>query len=508
MKRAPNVAVAGIAIDCGSPQPLVEQLYGSLREAILSGQLRPGARLPATRVLAQEIGVSRNTAVSAFEQLAMEGYLNARIGSGTRVASSLPDELLSVRAHCEPRCTVNSGIRLSQRGRDLASSPVRILSVPGRPRPFASGHPDVTEFPLNIWSTLAARRWRSGSRDLLTYGDPAGYRPLREAIADYVRTARAVRCETEQIVIVSGSQQAIDLLARLLLDSGDVVLVEDPGYLGARFAFRAAGACVIPLPVDDEGADINDVRHNRRRIRLAFVTPSHQYPLGVTMTLQRRLALLEWARQQDAFILEDDYDSDYRYRARPLPSLQGLDNARRVIYMGSFSKTILPSLRLGFLVLPGNLVAPFRRARAVLDGHSPTPYQAVLADFIVEGHFARHIRRMRSLYEERQSALVEAVHRDLNGLLEVSRSDGGMHLVGWLPPGISDRGASRVAETHDVYASPLSACAFGRLKRGGLLLGFAAFSPRHIHEGVRRLAAALEGAKKRKPRNALTVQPY
>jgi len=491
MKRAPNLDLAGIAIDRGDPQPLAGQLYASLRSAILSGQLRPGTRLPATRVLAQEVGVSRNTVIAAFEQLKMEGYLDARIGSGTRVAACLPDELLKVYAEFKPRQTANAHIRLSKRGHELASAPVRVLSVPGRPRPFASGHPDVTEFPLKIWSALAARRWRSGSRDLLTYGDPAGYPPLRQAIADYVRTARAVHCETEQVVIVSGSQQAIDLLARLLLDVGDVVLVEDPGYLGARSAFRAAGACVVPLPVDVEGADTNDVRPVRRRVRLAFVTPSHQYPLGVTMTLERRLALLEWARRQDAFILEDDYDSDYRYRGRPLPSLQGLDNAGRVIYMGSFSKTILPSLRLGFLVLPDELVEPFRRARAVLDGHSPTPYQAVLADFIAEGHFERHIRRMRSLYGERQSVLVEAIHRELNGLIEVSRSDGGMHVVGWLSPGVNDRQVSNVAKANDVYASPLSACAFARLKRGGLLLGFAAFSPKQIREAVRRLVGGV-----------------
>jgi GntR family transcriptional regulator/MocR family aminotransferase len=492
MKRAPNIQVAGIALDRGNPQPLAEQLYTCVRRAILSGQLRASTRLPATRVLAQELGVSRNTVVSAFEQLGLEGYLDARIGSGTHVASCLPDELLNVHAQLEPRRTAHARIRLSRRGRELAHSPVRVLSVPGRPRPFASGHPDVMEFPLNIWSTLAARRWRSGSRDLLTYGDPAGYFPLRKAIADYVRTARAVRCEPEQVVIVSGSQQAIDLLARLLVEIDDVVLVEDPGYLGARSAFRAASASVLPLPVDPDGANINGIGQNiRRRVRLAFVTPSHQYPLGVTMTLQRRLALLEWAREQDAFILEDDYDSDFRYRGKPLPSLQGLDNAARVIYMGSFSKTILPSLRLGFLVLPDNLVEPFRRARAVLDGHSPTPYQAVLADFIAEGHFARHIRKMRSLYAERQSALVEAAHRELKGVIEIDRSDGGMHVVGWLPPGVNDRSASHTAGTHGVYASPLSACALGRLTRGGLLLGFAAFSPKQICEAVARLAPAL-----------------
>lgn len=494
-KRPFHLDLAGIEVVRDSAAPLVRQLYQGLRQAIFSGQLRPGTRLPSTRILAADTGVSRNTVVAAFEQLLAEGYVEGKLGSGTYVASSLPDQILSVGAlppvslqRPPPR------VRLSRSGKVLATHPVRLLTAQGVARPFASGHPDMAAFPIKVWTRLTARRWRNRSDDLLAYGDPAGYMPLRQAIASYVRTVRGVRCEAEQLVIVSGSQQAIDLLARLLLNPGDPVLVEDPGYPGARAALTAEGVQLVRLPVDAEGANIQKAGRANVPIRLAFVTPSHQYPLGVTMTLSRRLALLQWARREGAWILEDDYDSDYRYRGKPLPSLQGLDGTGRVIYMGSFSKTVLPSLRLGFLVLPDALVEPFRRARAVVDGHSPVPYQAVLADFISEGHFARHIRRMRALYAERQSVLLDSARSELAGLLELHRSDGGMHLVGMLPPGVSDVVASQQARLCDVLTVPLSSCAFGTIDPGGLLLGYAAFQPNEIRDAVRRLVPALTRA--------------
>jgi len=490
-KQALHTVIPGIDLDRITRKPLGQQLYGALRSAILAGRFRAGSRLPSTRGLSADLNVSRNTVLGAYEQLLVEGYLEAKSGSGTCVASSLPDEMLCVRTPAVFPGSQASRGGLSRRGRILANRPVRLLSAPGTPRPFASGHPDVAAFPIKTWIRLTGRRWRRQSDELLVYGDPAGYRPLRQAIASYVRTARAVRCEAEQVVVVTGSQQAIDLIARLLIDPGDAALVEDPGYPGARAALTAAGATLVRLPVDAEGANIRRVRTRRAKIRLAFVTPSHQYPLGVTMTLPRRLSLLEWARQHGAWILEDDYDSDYRYRGKPLPSLQGLDNSGQVIYMGSFSKTMLPSLRLGFLVLPERLVEPFRRARAVVDGHSPVPYQAVLADFISEGHFARHIRRMRTLYQERQSVLMGAAQRNLSGLLEVNASEGGMHLMGWLPRGVSDITASQRLRSCDVYASPFSSCCIGKPKRGGLLLGYAAFTSDQISEAVKQLATAL-----------------
>jgi GntR family transcriptional regulator / MocR family aminotransferase len=491
-KTAEHVTLAGVDLDRRRPSALATQLYEGLRQAVLRGQIRRGERLPSTRLLAEDLGVSRNTVTSAYEQLLAEGYIEAKVGSGTCVARSLPEELLAASAGAvkilKKRTQRHS---ISTRGKMLSSRPVRVLTVGGRPQPFASGLPDLHEFPFATWARLMARHWRRPGYGLVGYGDPAGYKPLREAIAAYLRSSRAVRCETEQIVIVSGSQQALDISARLLLDPGNTALLEDPGYPGARVALLAAGASLVRLPVDAEGANIHAVE-TRTRPQVAFVTPSHHFPLGVTMSIARRLALLEWAERTEAWILEDDYDSEYRYRGKPLPSLQGLDPVGRVIYMGSFSKTMFPSLRLGFIVLPAELVESFRRARSVIDGHSPMTEQAVLADFISEGHFARHIRRMRALYEERQSALVEAAGRELAGLLEVRPSEGGMHLVGWLPAGVDDVKASERALSQGVHVRPLSSCSVAKVRRGGLLLGYAALTVPQIREGVRKLAEALE----------------
>jgi GntR family transcriptional regulator/MocR family aminotransferase len=323
---------------------------------------------------------------------------------------------------------------------------------------------------------------------LLDYGESAGYRPLREAIAAHVRTARAVRCDAGQVVIVSGTQQAVDLCARLLLDPGDAVWVEDPGHIGTRSALMGAGARVIPVSVDAEGLEVEDGIRRHAAARLCCVTPSHQYPLGATLSLPRRLALLDWARENDARIIEDDYDSEFRYTGRPLGSLQGQDNDGRVIYVGTFSKALFPSLRLGYLVAPPDLVDAFVTARALADGHSPLLTQAVLTDFFTEGHFARHVRRMRAVYAERQDALLRAARRELREELEVAPSATGLHLVGWLPRGVDDRAASAAAAGCGVETPPLSAYRVRPSRRGGLLLGYGGVSPRQIRDGVRALA--------------------
>jgi GntR family transcriptional regulator/MocR family aminotransferase len=306
-----------------------------------------------------------------------------------------------------------------------------------------------------------------------------------------------VQCDVDQVIIVAGSQQALDLTARVLLNPGDAVWVEDPCYPGARNALLAAGAQVVPVPVDSEGFDIAAGLKRRRTARLVYITPSHQYPLGVTMSLSRRLALLDWARQSGALIVEDDYNSEFRYSGRPLASLQGLDKNGGVIYVGTFSKTTFPSLRLGCIVVPKDLTDVFMAARALIDRHSPSIDQAILTDFIEEGHFARHIRRMRSLYAERQALLVDAAASELAGLLEVKPAAAGMHLIGWLPKGVSDKDASEQAARHRVEAAPLSAYCSKPLARGGLTLGYTAVNPKQIKDGVRRLTQALRGSKTR-----------
>jgi GntR family transcriptional regulator / MocR family aminotransferase len=478
-----------------SATPIYRQIYEAIRQSILRGEFTVGMHLPPTRSLAQQLGVARMTVVNAYEQLFAEGYVEGKQGSGTRVATTLPDEMLRVRDEkvfqnkesAKPRKPL-----LSRRGRWLSLTIIPIRPRPeGSPDAFQYGMPAVEEFPFRLWSQLAARRMRSPSRDLLAYGDPAGYFPLRATIASHLKTARAVHCDAEQIIIVAGAQQALDLTARVLLDPEDRAWMEDPGYSGARNAFLFVGARVAHIPVDREGFDLVGAIKRYKRARLVYVTPSHQFPLGITMSLSRRLALLEWAKRSNAFIIEDDYNSEYRYAGRPLASLQGLDRDGRVIYIGTFSKTIFPSLRLGCVVVPKDLTSAFIAARALIDWHSPSLDQATLADFISEGHFARHIRRMRTLYKERQEILVMAARRELEGLMEVAPAEAGMHLVGWLPKSVNDKTASEKAKRHGVEAAPLSAFAANELTRGGLVLGYTGVNSKQIKDGVRRLAKAL-----------------
>jgi GntR family transcriptional regulator / MocR family aminotransferase len=325
--------------------------------------------------------------------------------------------------------------------------------------------------------------------------DPLGYRPLREAIADYLRTSRGVRCSFEQVVIVSGVQEALDLTVRLFLNPGDRLCMENPGYIGASCVFEAFGAQVVPVPVDDGGMVLDN--RSVRGARLIYVTPGHQFPLGITMSLPRRLHLLELAEKSDALIFEDDYDSEYRYSGRPMPALQGLDRKGRVLYAGTFGKTLFPSLRLGYLVVPTDLVSVFQSAKAVTNRHAPLLDQVVLCDFISEGHFGRHLRRMREVYSERLSVLLESARQKLDGLLEVSNIEAGLQTVGWLDAGIDDEAAAKAAAARQVEVVPLSRYDRDQPKRKGLLLGFAASVPNEIRRGVRELAIALEGVRKR-----------
>ncbi len=375
----------------------------------------------------------------------------------------------------------------------MAATPAAIPQAHHSVRAFENGLPALDAFPSETWGRLAARRLRGSTAGFLGRLDSAGYGPLREAIASYVGTARGVHCMPEQVIVVAGSKRAIDLAARVLVDPGDATWIEDPCYAPARRVLQSAGGAVVAVPVDEEGLIVAAAQACCPNARLAYVTPSHQFPLGVTMSLPRRLALLEWAARRAAWVLEDDYDSEYRYEGRPLASLQGLDKSGRVLYMGSFSKVLFPALRLGYLIVPLPLVQSFVAAHALLDGQSPAFDQAVLADFMQEGHFVRHVRRMRTLYAERQATLVRAASRELGGLLDVRAAQAGMHLVGWLPNGVDDVLASRTAEKAGIIARPLSSFASGATRQGGVLLGYAALSAREIRDGVRRLARALRG---------------
>lgn len=492
MKRSLAAHLDAISIDPDLPEPLYRQLYFAVRDAILTGRLRPGQRLPATRSFASDLGLSRNTVVSAFDQLLAEGYTEGRTGAGTYVSATLPEELLNARGMAtKPRRTATERRGPSKRGAFLSSISGRGST---RPRAFSPGIPELAEFPFEDWARLLGRKWRRPPRSFLVGNDPLGYPPLREAIAAHLGAARAVQCHPDQIIIVSGAQQAIDLTARVLIDPGDSVWMEEPGFQGMRGALLAAGAELAPVPVDAEGMSVAEGREIAPDARLACVSPSHQYPLGVTMSLARRLELLEWAQQANAFILEDDYDSEYRYRGRPLAALQGLDEEGRVIYIGTMSKVMFPGLRIGYMVVPDDLVDAFRSIRVLVDSHPSAVAQAALAEFIEDGFLSAHIRRMRALYSERQAVLIEAVRQELDGFLSIGPEDAGMHLLAELPKDVDDAALSRTARTADVEVPPLSVFYDGPAKRRGFLLGYAGFGDREIRRAAATLGRVLPNA--------------
>jgi GntR family transcriptional regulator / MocR family aminotransferase len=497
-KRSTGAIITGIGLARDGPMPLHRQLYEALREAILTRRLAPGMRLPSTRTLASELGLSRYTVVDAFRQLCAEGYLEGTIGAGTCVAGTLPDDLLRPPLPAtSPSVPTRERRPRSHRTEVQMALGRPLLSTRPRPsrhnQPFQAGVPALDAFPGDRWGRLLARHARAMPASMRGYQHPAGYPPLRRAIASYLVAARGVRCTAEQVIVVNGSQQGIALTAQVLLNPGEAVWMEDPGYPGAKGALLGAGARLIPVPIDAEGLDVEAGRARGPEARLAFVTPSHQCPLGVTMSLQRRLALLEWAREAGAWVIEDDYDSEYRYVGRPLAALQGLDTAGRVIYAGTFSKVLFPALRLGYLVVPRDLIEAIAAARLFADMHPPLLEQAVLAEFMTDGHFARHIRRMRRLYAERQAALVEAA-RPLSDWLDVRASEAGMHLLGWLPGGGDDQAIAQLAARHRVITHPLSHFCIEPSEQRALLLGYASVPIPAIREGVRRLATAFAQA--------------
>lgn len=492
-----------LALDRSAAASLQQQLYDQVREVILAGGLAPGTRLPSSRGLASELGCSRNTVVSAFDQLLSEGYLEGHAGSGTFVSRVLPEELLGMplSADLQRKTSARSAEppHLSARGRALVGLRRRQL---GPERAFMPGLPETAEFPFDVWNRLHARLWRHPSAALLRLGAPAGLEALRRAIARYLATFRGLACDWRRVIITAGAQQALDLTIRLLLEPGDAVWIEEPGYPGLRGPLIAAGAEPVPVPLDDEGLVVAAGRRLAQSARAAVVTPTHHYPLGTTLSLSRRLELLEWARDSGAWILEDDYDSEYRYAGRPLASLLGLASGReeagRVLYIGSFSKVLFPSIRVGYLVVPENLVDAVSAAQGALGAQPTAVVQPVLAAFIDEGHFATHVRRMRRLYAARQQALVAAAQRHLAEFLTVAPDDAGLHLVGWLTPGaaerLGDRGAAEVAAKAGIAVSPLCDYFVGTPDRQGLLLGYAAVPEDEIERGTRRLAEALRKA--------------
>ena len=496
-RRPTHSTFRAIGLNAAGPTALHRQLYDELRLAILDGRLAPSSRLPASRELAAVSSVSRNTVLSAYDQLLAEGYVVSRCGSGTFVADAIPE---SQAAGLKPTAAGQPAIlaprAISRRGERLRSITFNLNPPPQTAGAFRIGLPALDHFPMDTWRRLIDRRLRHASVHILAYAEPQGYLPLREAIAEHLAASRGLRCDASNVVVVNGSQQGISMCARLLVDAGDDVWMEEPGYFAARAAFRSAGVNLIPVPVDRDGLDVAAGVRLSPGARMAYVTPSHQNPIGVTMSLPRRMALLHWAREAGSWIVEDDNASEYRYRGHPLAALQGIDTDSRVVYVGSFSKVTFSSLRLGYVVLPHDLVETFVLSHTIATRGTNSLAQAVTADFMIEGHFARHIRRMRTLYAQRLAALERSVATHADDVLELEAIEGGLNRLAWLPRGMDDSAVSAALAREGLIAAPLSMSTLSPPARGGLVLGFAGQDEAAIDKGIARIATVVRGMQR------------
>jgi len=483
--RAQIIGLSLLAVDRAARESLRQQLYVRVRDAIVRGEIHAGFRLPSTRSVAKELALSRNTVGDVFAQLVAEGYLVARHGSGTYVAPNA----IALCGHGATLPARSSWERASLRGRLLAAIPEHDRLGAKPPLPFQPGIPDLEHFPFETWSRIASRLMRRPRAELVSYGDPAGYRPLREVIAAELRSRKGIACRDEQIVVVGGTQQALDLICRLALDPGDEVWIEEPSSRNVRAAFIGAGCTMVPVPVDDDGIDVARGRELAPRARLAFVTSAHQWPLGATLSAQRRSELLRWADDADALVVEDEYDGAFRYDGQRPEPLRALDRADRVIATGSFSMTTFPGLRVGYLVAPLQLVDAFVAAKAAADRQTSSFEQATLAEFIYDGHYQRHRTRMQAIYAERRTRLVELMH-ELTGI-EIAPAQAGLHVVVPLPSSIDDRALSLRAADAGVIAPPLSTHYLTPAARRGLLLGFGVADVRSIEKSAPVLARCI-----------------
>lgn len=486
-KRKSGALLTLIRIDRQSATPLFRQIEQPLRGAILAGSLSAGARLPSSRALAADLGVSRQTVVQVLESLAAEGFLEMRQGSGTFVAGTIPGHVPHrLNRQMERGPATLAPLRVSGLGMRFGSGEVEFN--PKESMPFLPNSPAYDLFPFSLWQKYVNRQTRQAYRGHMGYGDPAGYAPLRQAIAEYLALHRSDSCDPDQIVITPGGHAAFMIATLLLTDPGDGLLFEDPGPLIARNLFEALGRKLIHVAVDDEGMAFDDAGIRDSGARLAFVMPSRQHPLGRTMSLARRLRLLDWASATDAWILEDDYDSEFRYTGRPLPSIRSIDGTGRVIYVGTFSKALFPALRVGYLVLPPGLVGMFRNAMALMFRSVPLATQMALAGFIADGHFASHLRRMRDLYAGRRRSFVDMAERSGAGLYQIDMPDSGMNAIAWLPKGQDDRDVARRAALAGVHGYALGDYCARPYPRPGLLLGFTGVATHQLAPGLEALA--------------------
>ena len=490
-KEIEEIPLVSLKVDFDSEVPLYKQLYNTFRQSILDGKFSPGQKLPGTRSLARELNVSRNTVALAFEQLLIEGYIKGKTGSGTFV-NEIPDNFLNVNGNKSgKKSKINFPNKLNNQ---LDTSEViRRNTAHEAILPFQNGVPSLNDFPIKTWLKLNNQIVQTFSNIHLGYGDATGYKPLREEIAAYLCTYRAVNCTAEQIIIVNGSQQGLDLIGRVLLERGDNVWLEDPGYFGARGSMLFADSKIFPCPLDDEGLDIKYSSKKYPAPKLIYTTPSHQFPLGITTSAARRIELLQYASKNNSWIIEDDYDSEFRYYGDPLPSLQGMDKNNCVLYLGTFSKVLFPALRLGYLVLPDPQMADiFVSAKSMMDRQCPVFEQMIVTEFLKQGYFTRHIRKMRMLYKSRQEFLINEIENELNGILQINPSPAGMQIIGWLPKNINDKKVVEAAKKNRLVINPLSSYSIKFFKEPGLIIGYTAFNEKEIRSGIKKLKQVLE----------------
>jgi GntR family transcriptional regulator / MocR family aminotransferase len=468
-----TTSILDLGIDRDDQEPIQQQIARQIRELVLGGRLKPKAKLPSTRGLAEQLNVARATVVEAFEQLAGEGYLETRMGSGTTVAAELPESLLAAgRKPAKPPPAHNQGKREAA-------------------KPFRSGLVDWENFPHEEWGRTLGRYWRNPPMALLEHNDPFGWLPLRNAIAAHLFEWRGIECDATQVIITAGGSDAFDLIRRAVAEAGDQMWLEEPGYATARRVFSVGGLDVIPVPVDDEGLRVSAARKLAPDAKLAFVTPARQYPTGVTMQLSRRLELLAWAKEANAIIIEDDYDSEYRYVGRPLPAMMSLDRTARVIYSGTFSKVFSPVIRLGFIVVPMRLVETFHRERGTY-GHPPSILvQPALAQFMEQGQFAVHIRRMRRLYAARRQAVLDVFAPYDGKVFKVDAPPSGLSINLLFDETVDDEALVQKLAGVGIEVQALSTHYVGRKKQRGLVLSFAGFTEKDLISAARKLVAAL-----------------
>jgi len=502
-----NAPLMALGLDKNTADTLQNQLFKQISDIILSGRARPGTRLPSSRAMAEDLNVSRNTVTNVFDRLMSEGYTQGRIGSATYVSHDLPQKLLG--RHRGLR-SITGGVPADNKAiqEHLSSQAMRVLQTAlinnegEGMQTLRPGHADIERFPFTEWNRLLQKFWRHPPKQHLLFPDVGGYPPLRHEIAKYLTAERGLNCRPEQIIVTSGSQQALDMTARLLVNAKQKVWLENPCYGGLKAAFQAVDAELVSVDVDEQGLVVSNGLEWAEDAVMAAVTPSHQYPSGVVMSLSRRLEILDWAKTNNAWILEDDYDSEFRYSGRPLSSLQGLDDHGRVIYTGTFSKIMFPAMRLGYLVVPENLRSSFLKFSSILYGHAPLAFQPTLAVFMENGHFAAHVRRMRVIYKQRQQWMIDAVERHLEHFLKVETDPAGMHLLAnlvyekGLPQSVLDKDLSAAAAMDGLSVMALSnmydaqktlANGHGSVKQG-LVLGYGGLSEDEIDKALKKLS--------------------